>query len=278
MEMTWKESPNSFGKTSSLGITAGCVEVEGTPRTYLKELSFSAPFKVMSPFVQDHGGLQVMVLTASAGILEGDLQEIEIKTEPGARMECISQSFEKIHKMNQGRAQRHTSIQVGRDSLLLYRPLPTIPFAGSAFDSRTRIHLEDSSSRLIYQEILSCGRAARGERFDFRHYHSLVEARQEGHLIYRENCRFTPGLVPMNEVGFFEGYSHLASILFFHIAIEEGRLEEIRSILDVRKDICGGVTRTGAGDVVVRILGNQAQRLQEICDEMLTTFKITKTE
>ena len=268
MEMIRKESPNAFGKTSSLSLTAA----RAGHKTCLRELSFRAPFKVMSPFEQEDGGIQVMVLTASAGILEGDVQEIEVRTEPGARMECISQSFEKIHKMDKGRARRNTSLHVGRDSLLLYRPLPAIPFAGSAFDSRTQIELEDKSSRLIYQEILYCGRAARGERFGFRHYNSLVEARQDGHLIYRENCRFSPEHLPMESVGFFEGYSHLASILLFHMDMDGGQKEEIRGRLEDREDMCGGITTTGSGDTVVRILGNQAQKLQELCDEICRLY------
>lgn len=281
MKLKQTESRNAFGKTSLLRLTAGYAAGNAANhcggRTYLKELSFSAPFKVMAPFEQEDGGIQVMTLSASAGIMEGDTQEIQIRTEAGAKLECVSQSFEKIHKMEKGHAVRNTSIHVGKDSLLAYRPLPTIPFAESAFDSRTQISLEDDSSSLIYQEILSCGRVARGERFAFRHYHSLVETCQEGHLIYRENCRFSPASTPVDSMGLFEGRSHLASILFFHVDMKEWQMEEIRRMIDAREDLCGGLTVTGAGDIVVRVLGNQAQKLLDLCDEIVgfeTTCKL----
>ena len=61
---------NQFGKTSELRITA-----EGTEgRTRLADVYFTAPFKVMEPFPLK-GGLQVMLLSASAGVMAGDEQK-----------------------------------------------------------------------------------------------------------------------------------------------------------------------------------------------------------
>ena len=39
-----------------------------------------------------------MLLAASAGIMEGDRQEFEFQVEPHARLEFISQSYDKIHR------------------------------------------------------------------------------------------------------------------------------------------------------------------------------------
>ena len=66
---------NQFGKVSKLFIRA--VTRNGT--TMLEDLSFTAPYKVMNPFQQEDGRIQVMLLAASAGIMEGDRQEFESK-------------------------------------------------------------------------------------------------------------------------------------------------------------------------------------------------------
>lgn len=257
-----------FGKTSTLRIVAG--ETEG--QTYLKELSFTAPFKVMSPFSLSDGGIRIMPLLASAGILEGDWQEIHMETEPYAKMECVSQSYEKLHKMKNGSARRKTYLHAGRNSVLLYRPLPVIPFGQSAFDGFTEICLEDETSSMFYQEILSCGRAARGERFEYRHYNSLVEVRRCGELVYRENNRFHPSQDCMEECGMYEGYSCLASILFFHTNASD-YIEEIRYLIDGQEGVCGGVTLTADLDMVARILGSHAQTLQQLCDKIYAAVK-----
>lgn len=259
--MAEENVPNAFGKESSLRIVAG----RDQDRTYLKELSFTAPFKVMSPFQQPDGGIKVMPLTASAGIMEGDRQVIHIETKPHTKLEYVSQSYEKIHKMNNGNARRETCLRVGSGSLLLYRPLPVIPFEQSAFDSRTEIQLEDAAGRLFYQEILACGRVAGGERFGYRYYHTLVEACRCGRMIYRENCRFHPAMGGMEETGLFEGYSYLANILIFHTGADI-YIDAIRSLIDKQADICGGVTLTADSDIVVRMLSKQVQNLQQMCD------------
>lgn len=253
--------PNAYGKVSSLRITAGM----SNEKTYLKELSFTAPFKVMSPFGQPDGTVKVMPLLASAGIMEGDIQEIQIETEPYAKLECVSQSYEKLHKMNTGSARRDTRLKAGHGSALWYRPLPVIPFGHSAFDSHTEISLEDASSSLLYQEIISCGRAASGERFKYRYYHSLMKVRRNGKLIYRENNRFHPDLGCMEKIGFFEGYAYLANILFFHGNAGNYK-EEIHRLIDGWDEVCGGVTLTAESDLAVRILSNKVQKLQQLCD------------
>lgn len=266
-----KENP--FGRTSTLHLTASVSERGGQPghaETYLREMRFTAPYKVLSPFKRDDGSIEVMILAVSAGIMEGDTQQIELETEPGAVMECTSQSFEKIHKMNEGYAKRETQIRVADDSTLIYRPLPVIPFAQSDFVSRTEIHLAGAQSRMIYQEILSCGRSASGERFAYRRYDARILVRREGKLVYRENCRFDPNRYEMEEVGMFEGHSHLANLLVFGMmeAVDEERKNQIREMLENDQEICGGLSVTAYGDTVIRIFGDRAQKLQEVCEEI----------
>lgn len=50
--------------------------------------------------------MQVMVLSASAGIMEGDVQKFDIHVNPGTSLEYLSQAYEKIHKMKEGMARR----------------------------------------------------------------------------------------------------------------------------------------------------------------------------
>lgn len=255
---------NAFGKVSSLRLTASA----RAGKTYLREIGFTAPFKVMTPFPGEDGSSRVMILTASAGIMEGDIQEIAIRTESGARLECTSQAYEKVHRMEGGHAVRRTCVHVGRDSLLVYRPLPVIPFAESAFENVTDIELEDGSSRLIWQEIMCCGRVARGEIHRYRYYHSLIRVRERGCLIYRENCRFHPMEQPMESVGMFEGYTHMASVIFVNWPADSQGIDRIRTAIEDMDGICGGVSLTAHGDAVVRMFAGQGQRLLEACDKI----------
>ena len=60
---------NAFEKVSSLSVIA--TRKDG--KTILQDVRFTAPYKIMQPFIQKDGGIQIMLLSASAGIMEGCL-------------------------------------------------------------------------------------------------------------------------------------------------------------------------------------------------------------
>ena len=75
--------------------------------------------------------------------MEGDSQEFSYHVKEGADLEVLSQSFEKIHKMDEGSASRTISVQVDPHAVLYYYPQPVIPFAQSSFYE----YNDDSSGR-----------------------------------------------------------------------------------------------------------------------------------
>ena len=184
---------NKFGKISR--ITACAALKNG--KTILEDLSFTAPYKIMAPFEKENGGIQIMPLCASAGIMEGDSQEFSYHVKEGADLEILSQSFEKIHKMDEGSASRTISVQVDPHAVLYYYPQPVIPFAQSSFTSTMTIHLADETSRLFLLEIISCGRNAHEERFQYRRFASKVQIFRGQKLIYRDNTCYLPDQMPM---------------------------------------------------------------------------------
>ena len=54
-------------------------------------------------------------------------------------------------------------MRVGEQAGFRFHPQPTIPFAGSAYESRMEVSLADSTSRFQMSEIFTCGRMP-GER------------------------------------------------------------------------------------------------------------------
>lgn len=199
---------NKFGKISR--ITACAALKNG--KTILEDLSFTAPYKIMAPFAKENGGIQIMPLCASAGIMEGDSQEFSYHVKEGADLEVLSQSFEKIHKMDEGSASRTISVQVDPHAVLYYYPQPVIPFAQSSFTSTMTIHLADETSRLFLLEIISCGRNAHEERFQYRRFASKVQIFRGQKLIYRDNTCYLPDQMPMEGIGMYEGYTHMANL------------------------------------------------------------------
>ena len=295
---------NRFGRTSELKVRA--MARDGA--TVVPKLYATMPFKVMHAFdmrAQDLPGYtrladvaragnralaapkQLMVMSVSAGIMAGDRQELEIDVEGGAALSMTTQAFEKIHRMEQGeRAERRTRIHVGAHAYLDYRPLPQIPFADSSYSTDTVIELADTTSILVYEEILSCGRVARGERFDYRDYRSRVRIDLEGKPVFIDNTVYRPAELDMQGMGFYGGYSHLANMVLVNLDIDEGRFTMIRTFLQSQTGeigagagasavdgaaedaIAGGITRLATGNCLVKLLGHRAQRLQEVLEQV----------
>ena len=65
---------NQFGKLSKLHLTTAYRE----GKTIVEDASFTAPFKIMHPFYEKKDFMTVMLLMASAGVMAGDRQEIDV--------------------------------------------------------------------------------------------------------------------------------------------------------------------------------------------------------
>ena len=257
---------NKFGKLSRLSLRTGIRK----GKTILEDVAFTAPYKIMNPFPKKDGGISVMPLCASAGIMEGDRQEFDFSVTEGTNLEFLSQSFDKVHKMKEGKAVRHVKAQVEKNAVFYYYPQPVIPYAQSAFESDMKIHLEDESSRFFLMEIISCGRKASGERFRYRKYASKVSVWRSGSLIYRDNTRYEPEKMDMEGIGMYEGYTHMANI--FLTGGSEELQQNIWEILEQEPECDGGVTKLVQNDLTVRIFGQRAQKLQEVAEKMKAAF------
>ena len=261
-------SPNKYYRTCTLHTVASFKD----DKTILSDVSFTSPFKVMKPFHIKKNLMTVMMQTASAGILKGDTQEMSFTVEENARMELLSQSFEKLHKMDGGNARRDTRIKVGKNAFFKYSPLPTIPFFDSGFDSTIHAELEDDSSQMMLVEVLSGGRIAYGEEFVYRYYNSHITVRKGGKLIYNDNAQYTPAEMNMKGLGMYEDFTHMANLLFFNMQDKASDLEKIRAMIDENSKVEGGASILQSGDTSVKLLGHSAQDLFDLCEKIMNSM------
>lgn len=262
---------NKFGKKSIIQLTSLLKDDEAI----LSDVYYTAPFKIMIPFKITKNTLNVMILSVSAGIMEGDEQDILIEVGEGTNLEVTSQAYEKIHKMQGGFAKRETKIKVKKNSSLIYNPLPTIPFKDSSFINKVNIDLEDSSSKLIFIDILSSGRVASGESFEYSSYINLVEIRENNKLIYRDNCRYEPNNIDMNVLGLYEEFTHCATMVICNYNLSNNQFDNIREYIDKdfdsinnenRAKVIGGITYSTGGNIVIKLLGKSSEILIQKCE------------
>jgi len=224
-------------------------------KTVMSDCFFTSPFKIAKPFYRENGYTEIMVMCASPGILAGDNYNIRFDLSDGTKTIISEQSYRKLYNTGDDFSQQHTRIQAGENTALYYVPYPVIPFAGSRFRSRTDIFLRPSS-KLIFGEILTCGREGMGERFAFSEFCSRTAVYVDGKPIFLDNSRLLGSAdkdrgADFSGLGFLEGYT--CQGIFFLYGFDDVSLPE-------REGIQAAVSGSSAG-FTVRALGDSANNL-----------------
>lgn len=251
---------NKFGKESRLYIEAKVLN----GKTYLEDSYFTAPYKIAKPFFEgDDEVMSLMVMSSSAGVMEGDTYRIDAQLDKYAKVKLESQSCQKIHRMKEGNAFQYNSFNLERGAFLDYAPKSTIPFADSGFCQNTVCTLMEGAA-FIYSEILTAGRVKSGEVFKFREYHSKMRVYYNKELIFLENQYLNPKEQDLEEIGFFEGFTHQASMGFFYDGINDELSDKLYEILEAMGEIQFGISKTKKYGLIVRILGNSSDSLENL--------------
>jgi urease accessory protein len=230
-------------------------------RTFLKSVYNTPPFKLA-----DISGntptrkLQLMLMSASPGVLEGDNYKIKIELAEGTEVDLATQSYQRLFQMKKGAAQ---SMEVYMDShsSFTYLPYPVVPHKLSSFSTHNKVFLS-ARCTLIWGEVLTCGRQLNGETFSFTRYQNKTEIFIHGRLVVKENLFLQPAAINLNSIGQLEGYTHQASFIFIN---EDAPARElytgISELLSNEKEITFGVSSLPVNGLSVRLLGYRGEQL-----------------
>jgi urease accessory protein len=129
------------------------------------------PLKLLTPVAR---GKSVWAYTSSfgGGLVAGDQTRLSIKVNAGARCLLGTQSSTKVYRNPAALPCEHTThATVAEDALLVFAPEQVQAFADSHYTQRQEFHLAPSAG-LVLLDWFSSGRAARGERWVFKHLES----------------------------------------------------------------------------------------------------------
>lgn len=252
---------NNFEKESILYIKTKFEK----NKSIIADSYFTAPFKIAKPFYEpDKKTANIILMSASAGVMEGDCYKINMDVGMDSAVSLQGQSFSKIHKMETGYARQDNNFVIRENAFFDYDPKPTIPFAGSSFISNSVCYLE-KGAQYIFSEILSCGREKSGERFQFRQFRNSNRVYYCNKLIFLDNQFLVPATQKVEGTGFLEGYTHQATLAYFSENNNCNLVEKINDLLDsAESEVEAGVSTLHKNGVIVRILGYSSDFLEKI--------------
>lgn len=229
--------------------------------TILHQSYCTPPFKVAN-ITEDKkaGPLHLMLMSSSPGILDGDDYQLKIKVDEGCHLQLQSQSYQRLFNMKKG-ATQCMEVDVQKNASFVYIPHPTVPHEQAVFTARNKISLQHNS-RLIWGEILTCGRKLNGEQFCFAKYHSITDIYLNNRLLIKENLLVQPALVNVHGIGQWEGHSHKASLIIWDSTEAITAVyDNLYVYLQQQNDITFGISAVAQGGLVIRILGYRAEQL-----------------
>lgn len=136
-----------------------------------------SPLKLLTP--RNHGkGSWVFAANFGGGLVDGDALSLQVDVGDDAVALLGTQAQTKVYRSSKGSSQ---SLQatVGNDALLVSIPDLVACFEDSRYTQRSCVQLAGSSS-LVWLDGLSCGRAARQERWLFSRYQTRTVIEREG--------------------------------------------------------------------------------------------------
>lgn len=134
-----------------------------------------------------------ILMSPTAGLLDNDLLEVEATVAAGAKAALISPAACRVHTMHAGHAtvRQHYTVESG--AVLDVWPAPLILQEDASIRQFTRLDVAADATVLLC-EVVSSGRAAFGEAFEFSQWQSQLRIYREGSLLAYENFCCQPKL------------------------------------------------------------------------------------
>lgn len=231
--------------------------------TCLKQSYCTPPFKVAN-ITEDKSSplLQLMLMSSSPGILDEDEYELKIELGENSSLQLHTQSYQRLFNMKKG-AKQLMELHLEKNSSFVFLPHPSVPHENSVFATTNKFYLS-TSCRLIWGEILTCGRKLNGEVFLFLKYHSITEVFINNKLIIKENLLMQPLLIDQNAIGQLERFTHQASFIFLDERTDcIDAADTIHEYLSLQPEIAFGITTPAINGLIIRLLGYKAERLHD---------------
>jgi urease accessory protein len=224
-------------------------------KTVLLESRGTYPLQILRPHVQSRGGgLSLVILLLSAGLLDGDCLSMDVIVEPGARLALRTQAATQVHA---GRSQQHLRASVAEDAWLSYVPHAVVPHAGADYHSQTCLSMEGGARALI-ADALSSGRVQHGEHFAYDRVRLDLDVDCAGTLVARERALIRPDAAL--RCAQWGNFSHVASAYLLGPGAPP--------CLPGSDRLRAGTSELAHGGWLVRALANRATALDDLLAEL----------
>lgn len=263
-------SAGAIGKKGNFDVK---FKVGSTGKTFLSNQFVTLPFHVTRGLYNDENIRDMVFLyiqMPSGGTIQGDRLLMDIECQENSKVHLTSQGPSKIYKMNKNYASQHIKLKVDKGAYLEYIPELTILFKDSRFLQMMDFEV-DHDSTVLYSEIISPGRIAEGESFQFKIYQSELKVRDEnGKIRFQDRIILTPDEYDTKRPGTMGGYDILGNFYIISSKTDAKELsDKIHQLMIGYDNVSGSATvLPNSSGVLVRVLGYDTRTVIEVMNHV----------
>lgn len=221
-----------------------------------------APYHYL-PIIQRDRDLPLLtIVNSSGGILGGDVLDARIDLGARAAVVLRQQAATKVYRSACGPARSFCHFVLGEGAWLDYFPDEIIPFAGSEYSQTTRVELARHAV-MLFGEIVTAGRLARGERFAFTRLTLDIQCAAGDALLLRDRADLEPACQQLENPAVLGDATLWGAFYLFTTAPVGGALvEDVDEILRAAGDGLGGASTAPSG-IVGRVVGGSLETVRD---------------
>ncbi len=252
----------AVGKAGKLGILKLDLERnESSNRTTIKNQYYRTPLCIKRALYLEETCPEmayIYIISPSGGVLQGDRYRTDISLKNSALAHITTQSATRVYKMNNNFGTQIINLNVDKDCYLEYIPDQIIPFKNSRFYQVSTIKVHETST-CIYSEMLTPGRVARNESFEFDICEMKVQAfNQSDNIRFIDIAKIEPKKESVESFGIMANYEVIGNV---YVIIPKEHInniqDQILQILSKVNNVFGGCTKLpDENGLLVRLLGS----------------------
>lgn len=267
------------GKAGKLGgLVLGLEKDKDSGKTSIKDQYSRVPLYTQRALYLEEA-LPAMaylyIISPSGGMLQGDRYRMDITLKNDAMAHITTQGATRVYRMEKNYATQMVNIDVGEGCYFEYIPDQIIPYRDSRFYQEAKLRVHDSAT-LLYSEIMTPGRVASGEHFDYDICYMKATARnQKDVLRFIDVAILEPKKRSIKPFGVLSDHDVVANMYVLAPINYVSQLnKEINTCLNQFNDFYSGASiLPNDSGVVIRMLGGTASELRTGIFEVVRTVR-----
>ena len=262
------------GKSGKVGILDLELQTDNTGKTVITKQFSQVPLQIQRALYPERslpGMAYLYVISPSGGILQGDRYRTDILLKNKAIAHMTTQGATRIYSMNSNSASQMLNITVDENCYFEYIPDQIIPYKNSRYYQKVNLDVHDNST-LIYSEILTPGRVAMGESFEYDICFLRTHSKnQDKKIRFLENTKIEPKKQRLKDFGILGDYKITGTVYVLTRKENVIELENAinKNIKNTEKVSAGTSILPDESGIIIRILGNKTDSIFDMIFKIL---------